>query len=306
MNSLFSPIDLSRLPAPDVIEALDFEQILAERKAYMIGLWPEEERAAIVARLTLESDPLNKLAQESAYRELLLRQRINDACRAVMLAFASGNDLDHLGALFELERQQLSPGEPDALPPVPPEYESDARFRQRIQLALEGTSSAGPVGAYSFHAFSASPLVKDVAITTPRPGTVRVTVLSTEGKGVPGQGLLDLVFAALNDQEVRPLCDTVEVVAASLVNYQVKARLTFYSGPDLALVQAAAEEAVRLYVDAHHRLGHDITRSGLFAALHQPGVQNVALTAPAADLRISDQQAGLCTGIVLEVGGIDV
>lgn len=306
MSGLLTPIDLSRLPPPDVIEALDYEQILAARKAYMLGLWPEEERSAIAARLELESDPLNKLAQESAYRELLLRQRINDACRAVMLAFATGSDLDHLGALLDVERLQVSPGNPQALPPVPPEWESDTRFRQRIQLALEGFSTAGPKGAYSFHALSASPLVKDVAISSPRPGVVRVTVLSTEGKGVPSSAVLAQVYAALSDEDVRPLCDTVEVAPAEVVEYQIKASLTFYSGPDLSLVMATADAAVRAYVDEHHRLGHDITRSGLFAALHQPGVHNVTLTLPAADLRISDQQAACCTRVQVDFGGLDV
>lgn len=33
-------IDLNQLPAPDVVEELDFETILAERKATLISLYP--------------------------------------------------------------------------------------------------------------------------------------------------------------------------------------------------------------------------------------------------------------------------
>lgn len=306
MTTLASPIDLSRLPAPDVIETIDFEQILAERKAYMVNLWPEAEQAEIAERLELESDPLNKLLQESAYREVILRQRINDSCRAVMLAFASGNDLDQLGALFEVERLVVTPGNPTAIPPVVEVKESDDRFRQRIQLALEGITTAGSIGSYIFHTLSASALVKDVAITRPVPGTVRVTVLSTVGTGIPASELLDTVTAALNDEDVRPLCDTVEVTAAQITNYIITATLTFYSGPDMALVRDAAEAAVRKYVEEHHRLGHDITRSGLFAALHQPGVQKVTLTAPAADVVIADSHAAYCTAVSVIAGDNDV
>ena len=72
-------IDLSQLPAPQVIETLDFETILAGRRAYLVSLWPEEQRAEIAARLELESDPLHKVLQENAYRELVLRERINDS-----------------------------------------------------------------------------------------------------------------------------------------------------------------------------------------------------------------------------------
>lgn len=306
MTTLATPIDLSRLPAPDVIETVDFEQILAERKAYMVSLWPEAEQAEIAERLELESDPLNKLLQESAYREVILRQRINDSCRAVMLAFASGNDLDQLGALFEVERLVVTPGNPTAIPPVVEVKESDDRLRQRIQLALEGVTTAGSIGSYIFHALSASALVKDVAISRPVPGTVRVTVLSTDGNGVPSSELLDSVAVALNDEDVRPLCDTVEVAAAQITTYTVNATLTFYSGPDMALVRDAAEATVRKYVEEHHRLGHDITRSGLFAALHQPGVQKVTLTAPAADVVIADSHAAYCTAISVIAGGNDV
>lgn len=68
MNS-FAAIDLSQLPIPQVVEQIDYEQILAERKAYTISLWPPEEQDKIAARLELESEPLTKLVEENAYRE---------------------------------------------------------------------------------------------------------------------------------------------------------------------------------------------------------------------------------------------
>jgi phage-related baseplate assembly protein len=300
--SQFSPIDLSQLPAPNVVELLDFEQILAERKAALISLYPVEEQADIAARLQLESEPLTKLLQENAYRELILRQRINDATRAVMLAFAQGADLEHLGALLEVARLLITPADLTAVPPTPAVYEADSRYRQRIQLALEGFTTAGSVGAYTFHALSASAVVKDVDISSSVPGVVTVTVLSTEADGTPAPELLSLVNAALNAEDVRPLCDTVKVLAAQIETYAVEATLTFYPGPDMALVLAASEAAVRSYVDTHHRLGHDITRSGLFAALHQPGVQNVVLTAPAADVVIDNSTAAWCSAVSVSGG----
>lgn len=295
--STFSPIDLSLLPAPDVLELIDFEQLLAERKAYLVSLYPVDQQAELAARLQLESDPLTKLLQEQAYREMVLRQRINDATRASMLAYAKRNDLDNLGALLNVERLVLVEADPAANPPVAAIYEEDERYRSRIQLSLEGFSTAGPVGAYTFHALSSSAQVKDVSITSHTAGIVTVTVLSTQGDGVPIPDLLTTVNAALNDEDVRPLCDTVEVVPATVVPYQVTAELIFYSGPDMALVKAAAEAAVQQYVTGNHRLGYDITRSGLFAALHQPGVQNVLLTSPVADVVISNSEAAFCTAI---------
>ena len=75
-------IDLSMLPAPTIIEALDYETLLTTRRADLVARYP-----AAADVITLESEPLNKLLEESAYRELILRQRINDAARGVMLAF---------------------------------------------------------------------------------------------------------------------------------------------------------------------------------------------------------------------------
>ena len=53
-------IDLNQLPAPDVVEELDFETILAERKATLISLYPEDQQEAVARTLTLESEPLVK------------------------------------------------------------------------------------------------------------------------------------------------------------------------------------------------------------------------------------------------------
>ena len=36
-------VDLNQLAAPDVVEALDYETILAERKATLVSLYPEEQ-----------------------------------------------------------------------------------------------------------------------------------------------------------------------------------------------------------------------------------------------------------------------
>lgn len=299
-------IDLSLLPTPNVIEPLDFETILAERKAYLIGLYPADQQEAIAAALALESEPLNKLLQENAYRELMLRQRINDAARAVMLAYSTHDDLDNLGALLEVERLLVTPADPQATPPVAAVYESDERFRRRIQMALEGFSCAGPRGAYEFYALSASAQVKDVGVDSYTAGIVSVTVLSTVGDGTPDAALLDTVVAALNDEDVRPLCDTVEVLPAEILPYTVDATLIYYAGPDEELVSRAAEVAVAAYVEAHHRLGHDINRSGLFAALHQPGVQKVLLASPAEDLVVGNGQAAYCTAVSVANGGVDV
>ncbi len=57
-------VDLSQLAAPDVVEELDYETILTERKATLVSLYPEEQQDAVARTLTLESEPIVKLLQE--------------------------------------------------------------------------------------------------------------------------------------------------------------------------------------------------------------------------------------------------
>ncbi|EHH7636547.1 hypothetical protein J5T31_001523 [Escherichia coli] len=154
-------IDLNQLPAPDVVEELDFETILAERKATLISLYPEDQQEAVARTLTLESEPLVKLLEENAYRELIWRQRVNEAARAVMLACAAGNDLDVIGANYNTTRLIITPADDSTIPPTPAVMESDTDYRLRIQQAFEGLSVAGSVGAYQYHGRSADGRVAD-------------------------------------------------------------------------------------------------------------------------------------------------
>jgi phage-related baseplate assembly protein len=91
-------IDLSQLPPPQIVDEPDFETLLTERKAEFVALYPAEEQEAVARTLTLESEPVVKILQENVYRELLLRQRINEAAQAVMVAYSGSGDLDNLGA----------------------------------------------------------------------------------------------------------------------------------------------------------------------------------------------------------------
>lgn len=279
-------IDLSMLPAPAIIEALDFETLLATRRADLVERYP-----AAADVIALESEPLNKLLEESAYRELILRQRINDAARGVMLAFATGADLDHLAALFDIARL---------------DGELDDALRPRTQQSLYRLSVAGPAQAYASHARAAAPYIKDVAVTSPIPGTVLLTLLSTNGNGTADAGQIAAVLAALSADTVRPICDTVAVQSAMVIDYRVVATLETMGGPSGQAVRAAAQAAAEAYTRNAHKIGNAITRSGLYAALRQPGVTRVTLTSPlqpAGDSDILIQPAELgaawCAGVTV-------
>ncbi len=298
-------IDLSQLPPPNVVEELDYETILAARKARLLELTPADERAALAAALALESEPLSILLEENAYREMILRQRVNEAARALLLAFAKGADLDHLAANYDVRRLTVRPADPAAVPPVPVIMELDADLIERTQLAFEGLSVAGPRMAYIFHARAADGRIADISAISPEPCDVLISVLSREGDGTAPQDLLEAVAARLGDDEVRPVADRVTVQSASIVPYSVSATLHLYPGPESEPILAAAKERLQAFVGVQRRIGRDIRRSALFAALHVAGVQRVELAEPVIDVVISATQSAYCTAATVELGDAD-
>ncbi len=323
----FSPINLNKLPAPNVIESLDYESIRTQMLDDYLIRFPE-------ANNELLSDPVVKLIETFAYRELLLRQRVNDGAHAVLLATASGSELDHLGDRFNVQRQLIREGDLNANPIIKAEYESDSRYRERIQLSLEGFSTAGPIGAYVFHALKASPHVKDVTVdapeftyanlspeliaqlpedvlvlkctydaglTAPQPGDVSITTLSTQGSGADPE-LAETVIAALSADDIRPLTDHVRNREVDIIEYTLNANLFFHQGTDEQKTQQDAIDAVSNYIHQHHKLGVAVTQSGLFSALHQPGVERVELITPTKDIFPESFQAAFCTQISVTIG----
>src|SRR5476649_2314500 len=241
-------IDLSQLPAPDVVETLDYESLLTERKATLVSLYPEDQQAAIARTLTLESEPIVKLLEENAYRELLLRQRINEAAQAVMVAYANGADLDQVVANFNVSRLTVQAADDSVVPPLAAVYEADIDLRLRAPQAFEGLSVAGPTGAYEYHALSADGRVADASALSPSPACVTITVLSREGDGSAPSDLLAVVEKALNDEDVRPVADRVTVQSAAIVPYTLDATLYLYPGPEAEPVRAAAEARLTAFI----------------------------------------------------------
>ncbi|MEL8055042.1 MAG: baseplate J/gp47 family protein [Pseudomonadota bacterium] len=271
-------IDLSNLPPPEIAESLDYQQIVVDTQAALIAIDP-----ALEPVLALESEPMTKLIQAFAYRELLIRVRINDAAQSGLLAFATGGTLDHLGALLGTVRL---------------DGEVDSSFRGRIQMAFERLSVAGPRQAYIENAKAADPRVTDVGVFSQSPGQVNVIVLGDTDQAAD-QDLLDVVSAALNHEDVRPLTDQIVVSSAQPVVIDVTASLFIDPGPDEALVTNTAQDALEAYFISIRRVGADVAFSGIAAALHQSGVSRVAISNPAGDVAISSTQAPVIGQITL-------
>ncbi|HWT42805.1 MAG TPA: baseplate J/gp47 family protein [Sphingopyxis sp.] len=288
-------IDLSELPPPDLVPQPDFDARFNGKLARLVGHLPEF--SALV-----ESDPAIKLLESDSYDELLLAQSFNDAARRLLLAFATDAMLDQLGVLLGVPRLELTPANPGT--GAPAVMESDGEFRSRILLAPHSFSVAGPEGAYVYHAKSASSDVLDASATSPTPGRVVVSVLSRTGDGTAPADTLAAVEAVLTHDQVRPLTDEVIVQSADIVEFDIDADLYLYAGPDPTLIETTAESSLDAYLVKARRLGRDMPRSAMIAALHVAGVQRVVLNQPAADQVMTALQAGWPVTITIRYAGV--
>ncbi|CAG9246142.1 Phage-related baseplate assembly protein [Burkholderia diffusa] len=295
-------IDLSSLPLPDALEVLDFETIYATRKAAMVSLWPADEQAEIAATLELESEPLARLLQENSYRELVWRQRVNDAVRAVMLAFATNNDLEQRAALFGLMRLTVTPADPAN--DVEAVMENDDSLRERIQLAPQGFSVAGPSAAYVTKARAVDGRIIDAQTSRPQPGDVLVSLLSSEGDGTASADLCRAVEDALSAEDQRPLNDTVFVKSAEIVRYRIHAKGYTRTAVGADVLIAQAKKNAQAYADKVHRIGIGVAESAIKGVCQAAGLSRTELIEPVGDIAIDRTQASYCVEVVIEYGGL--
>lgn len=287
-------IDLSRLPQPEFVQSQSFEELLSEMRGELIAALPENQREEIAETLQLESEPLTKALEYAAYRIMVERQRFNHRSARLMLAYAEGAELDHIGVTYyQTQRLGLQTEAP----------EEDASYKRRLLLAYDGYSTAGSRQSYIYHALSADADVLDAKVVGNTAGIVRIVVLSRSGTGAPSAGLVGKVIDALNAETVRPLNDQVEVLPAQIIDYQIRARIRVKQGPAGAVVLQEAERNARSYAEDRQRLGLPIIRDAVLAALWVESVEHVELLSPLNDIARSDAQAAHCTLVEVQSDG---
>lgn len=182
------------------------------------------------------------------------------------------------------------------------EEETDAQLRERAKLAPSAFSVAGPRDAYKFFAFSANPDIIDVSVESPIPGQVNIYPL-TDIVPTPAS-VLTQVFNLCNGDKVRPLTDTVVVIAPTPVNYSIQADLTLYNGADDVAITQQVLDALNTYAEEKgNKLGIDIIINQIRALCMADGVYNVNLPFPAADLVLGANEFGNCTSVVVNIVG---
>jgi len=259
---------------PEIIEKLNFEEIFSRMKEELI------RRDASFTAL-VESDPAMKVLEVAAWRELLLRERINEAVKSNLLKFVTGNDLDNLAEFHGVEREN---------------GENDESFRKRIKARIVGSSTGGN---YRYYALSADTRVKDALVESPVPGKVQVSILSTElsTTGIPLEELMEIVKNQLNREDVRILTDTIEVVSCNIIEIDIHSRISI-KRPDI--IETVKKKFIEKF-EASKRLGWSITRSWIIANLFVDGVENVELIEPREDVVVQGNECAFLKSLKVEL-----
>ena len=283
--SVIPAIDLSQIPFPELAKGEPLDRTLAdlEQRCSMALAGCQVKGSSP----SLKTPLIQALFKTMVLREQQLLARINSVARSVMLATASGTDLDHVAALYGVKRIDL--GANYAADSTNSRLEDDDRLRIRARLAMDALSQSGTEGEYRFHALSASAQLKDVSVfaSDQELGKVHVCLLSRIGRGGQDDSdpfVLELVAQAL--QQVRSVTDTLMINWARIHPYHVKAILILNPGLASEPIEATVLQAVTALIRQNHRLGKELLRDEFFAALYQPGIAEVILEEPATDLTL--------------------
>lgn len=320
-------VTTNSLPTPDIIEALDYQSIFDAILADFRTRNPDFSAL-------LHSDPAVKLLEVAAYRELILRQRVNDAFKATLLGLAAGADLDNLADFYNVSRAT---------------DETDTALRDRTIEKIKGSSTGGGAAWYRYQALTADDRVADALVTSPAPGAVQVAILSEEasqiaaatgaaldtigavygvarsefnepddtyrarirtaalgtaGDGAASSVLISAIDLILQAPDVRVITDTLTTISASVVVVDITADIYLYPDTNSNILNGL-EEQLRTDLAAAGGLGWDLARSWLISRMHREGVQRVELTSPSSDVVISGSQAVSFGTISITLAGYD-
>lgn len=284
-------IEISQLPPPEIVQQLDAsvprDRMLA-RYAELMG-----------SDVPKAGDPLYFAFSSMAEEVTRARQEFQDISLENMVAYATGYNLQRLADLRPVEKFDT---------------ETDDEFRRRVQMAPESFSTAGPDGAYIFHALAADEDVLDAYPDSPDGFIVDLYVLSRTGNGAASPTLISTVNDYVSKEDLRPLNDKLTVKSAVIKSYVIEVELTLPNGPGESETLSQANKRLQSLAKETHIFGGQVTLSLINAAAHvqnensdsdvsfQP-VIDVNIIQPAASVLCSMIEVPYCTEIIVTQAG---
>lgn len=298
-------IELSQLPAFDVLETISTEDIISERMAELVQFWAQNDppNAAQYDVGNLEFDPIRINQECCAYFELMLRDRVNQAARAVSLADATGDNIDHIASRYPGGMPRMTPTNTPGLTVA----ESDSAYKTRIWLSPNTFTQNGVYENYVFFVLTAeqaanTPLRDCQATSTPGDPDIYIYLLAdgspvtamTDDNGnytgefsafpnpIPTE---DQIVAALDYLEApgmgrMGLTDVLHALPPGVVNATYDIQIELFPGWDEVMTMSQLYPALASLIESQRYLGYSHTRSAIDGALKVSGVSSVNVLSP--------------------------
>jgi len=295
--SRFSVLDPANLGRLEALESINSDDIIAARMARFKALWAtfDPPNAATYDVGQLEFDPIKIQAENNAYFETLLRDRVNQAVRAVTLAFAFGSNLEGLASNY-----------PGGVPRIA--GESDDRYRRRIWSSPNPLSPHGTAEGYEFWGLTALATLRDVRTVKIRPSLsdnpiVVIACLADAVDPSPSQSDLLAVRAFIMEESRLAMTDEISVSPPKIIDTNYVVRVDLFPGPDKDTMMAQLRANIDALIEKQRWLGYDHTRAAIDAALMVSGVHNVSVIEPAEDIMVRNDWFVRVNSVDLQYGG---
>lgn len=335
--SRFSVIRPDLLPTMRVLQQVDIERNIQDRLAQLVTIWNKYDppNAAQYDVGGLEFDPIKINIELNALFEGMVRDRVNQAARAITLAFAVGSDLDAIASRYPygVPRKTKAAGTWNG----PGDAEPDSVYKTRVWLSPNILSLSGPGQAvyesYKFWALSApmptteGPIKDASAFTKPHTGNVYLVVLpanpinttwevdpvypniwklTTGSNVVPTRPQLSAIYQYITAPYMgrMGLTDVLYMQKPKVINTTIDIDIWSFPSVDrVTLMNSTAAAVGQLIVDINW-LGADLTTLSLDAALSQAGAYNRVVNSPTQDIIVGPSGTVNVTGARLRFMGV--
>jgi phage-related baseplate assembly protein len=303
LQSRFTVIRPELLNRMASLEDLDSEAMLADRMAAVVVKWNSYDppSAASYDVAGTEFDPIKVNQEVNTDFELLTRNRVNQAIRAVTLAFGTGTDLDAIASRYPYGMPRMA-GEDYTLI-------GDDRYRRRIWASPNILTPHGVPESYIFWALSSDATYRDAgALTKPASGNIYVPVLLNDTSeperaliNVPGRLAATLTYdrnyiptyaqrlATLRYIQMpgrKGLTDVVHVTAPKVTHLDYNIDIWTWPGVDPPSAMLDVRDALEALIEKRRWLGADHTILDIDAACARSGVYNIRRNSPTTDVKV--------------------
>lgn len=186
------------------------------------------------------------------------------------------------------------------------DLESDESLKERIYIAPSAYSAAGTEDAYKYHVKKFNPDISDVKVNSPEPCLLRIRFLLKDGQ-VPGNEAIGALIRYFSDPEIKPITDSIEVLAPELISYDLNVRYYINSSDKnrVNIIKAEVQKAIEGYkVWQRSKMGRDINPDELTKRIVAAGAKRVDITSPHF-AAVSGESVAYLNKETISYGGIE-